>query len=53
MGEKSISVSFSRVYVCVKAKLTIVSFSIFLFRAPSPNIWAPINPIVQGPSCAG
>ena len=26
LGEKSKSVSFSRVYVCVKAKLTLVSF---------------------------
>ena len=36
MGEKSKSVSFSRVYVCVKAKLTLVSFFYFFF-APSPN----------------
>ena len=33
---KSKSVSFSRVHVCVKAKLTLVSFFYF-FYAPSPN----------------
>ena len=33
LGKKSKSVSFSRVYVCVKAKLTLVSF----FYAPSPK----------------
>ena len=31
LGEKSKSVSFSRVYVCVKAKLTLVSFFYFFF----------------------
>ena len=36
LGEKSKSVSFLRVYVCVKAKLTLVSFFYFFF-APSPN----------------
>ena len=36
LGKKSKSVSFSRVYVCVKAKLTLVSFFYF-FYAPSPN----------------
>ena len=35
LGEKSKSVSFLRVYVCVKAKLSLVSF--FLFFAPSPD----------------
>ena len=43
--EKSKSVSFSRVYVCVKAKLTLVSFFYFFFHAPSPRwfsvIWVP------------
>ena len=36
LGEKSKSVSFLRVYVCVKAKLTLVSFFTF-FHAPSPK----------------
>ena len=36
LGEKSKSVSFSRVYVCVKAKLTLVIFFIF-FYAPFPE----------------
>ena len=36
LGKKSKSVSFSRVYVCVKAKLTLVIFFYFFF-APSPN----------------
>ena len=31
LGEKSKSVSFSRVYVCVKAKLTLVIFFYFFF----------------------
>ena len=31
LGEKSKSVSFSRVYVCVKAKLTLVSFFLLFF----------------------
>ena len=31
LGEKSKSVSFSRVYVCVKAKLTLVSFFFTFF----------------------
>ena len=31
LGGKSKSVSFSRVYVCVKAKLTLVSFCYFFF----------------------
>ena len=35
LGKKEKSVSFSRVYVCVKAKLTLVSFFYFFF-APSP-----------------
>ena len=35
LGKKSKSVSFPRVYVCVKAKLTLVSFFYF-FYAPSP-----------------
>ena len=38
LGEKSKSVSFSRVYVCVKAKLTLVSFFLLFFHAPFPNI---------------
>ena len=38
LGEKSKSVSFSRVYVCVKAKLTLVSFFYFFFYAPFPNL---------------
>ena len=37
-GEKSKSVSFSRVYVCEKAKLTLVSFFYFFFYAPSPML---------------
>ena len=37
LGEKSKSVSFSRVYVCVKAKLTLVSFFLLFFYAPSPR----------------
>ena len=36
MGKKSKSVSFSRVYVCVKAKLTLVSFFYIFFYAPFP-----------------
>ena len=36
LGEISKSVGFSRVYVCVKAKLTLVSFFL-LFFAPSPK----------------
>ena len=36
LGETSKSVSFSRVYVCVKAKLTLVSFFFTFFFAPSP-----------------
>ena len=35
-GEKRKNVSFSRVYVCVKAKLTFVSFFSFLLIAPFP-----------------
>ena len=36
--EKSKSVSFSRVYVCVKAKLKLVRFFFnFFFVAPFPN----------------
>ena len=31
LGEKGKSVSFSRVYVCVKAKLTVVSFFLLFF----------------------
>ena len=31
LGKKSKSVSFSRVYVCVKAKLTLVSFFFTVF----------------------
>ena len=31
LGKKSKSVSFSRVYVCVKAKLTLVSFFLLFF----------------------
>ena len=36
LGKKSKSLSFSRVYVCVKAKLTLVSFFYFFFHAPFP-----------------
>ena len=36
LGKKSKSVSFLRVYVCVKAKLTLVSFFLLFFYAPSP-----------------
>ena len=36
LGEKSKNVSFSRVYVCVKAKLKLFVF-LLLFFAPSPN----------------
>ena len=36
LGGKSKSVSFSRVYVCVKAKLTLVSFFFTFFYVPSP-----------------
>ena len=37
-GEKRKKVSFSRVYVCVKAKLTFVSFFFsFYFFAPFPK----------------
>ena len=36
LGEKSKSVSFSRVYVCVNAKLTLVSCFYFFFHAPFP-----------------
>ena len=42
LGKKSKSVSFSRVYVCVKAKITLVSFFLLFFFAPSPkngHIW--------------
>ena len=46
LGEKSKSVSFSRVYVCVKAKLTLVSFFL-LFYAPSPK-----NPQSLSSGCA-
>ena len=37
LGKKKKNVSFTGVYVCVKAKLTFVSFFPFFF-APSPNI---------------
>ena len=53
LGEKSESVSFSRVYVCVRAKLTLVSFFFyFFFYAPFPsgnslvsgaNLWCPLD----------
>ena len=36
LGEKSKSVSFSRVYVCVKAKLTLVSFFLLFFLCTFP-----------------
>ena len=38
LGKKRKNVSFSRVYVCVKAKLTLVSYFSPFFFAPSPNI---------------
>ena len=36
-GKKEKKVSFSRVHVCVKAKLTLVSFFYFFFYAPFPK----------------
>ena len=36
LGKKSKSVSFSRVYVCVKAKLTVVSFFYFFLFCTFP-----------------
>ena len=36
LGEKSKSVSFSRVYVCVKAKLTLVSFFLLFYFVHLP-----------------
>ena len=36
LGKKSKSVSFSRVYVCVKAKLTLVSFFLLFFSCTFP-----------------
>ena len=36
LGEKSKSVSFSRVYVCVKARLTLVSFCLLFFSCTFP-----------------
>ena len=38
LGEKSKSVSFLRVYVCVKAQLTLVIFFYFFLYAPFPNV---------------
>ena len=38
LGKKSKSVSFSRVYVCVKAKLTLVSFFLLFFHLPLRDI---------------
>ena len=38
LGAKSKGVSFSRVYVCVKAKLTLVSFFLLLFFLHLPLI---------------
>ena len=35
--KKGKNVSFSRVYVCVKAKLTLLSFFYFFCHAPSPE----------------
>ena len=39
LGEKSKSVSFSRVYVCVKAKLTLISFFYFFSCPGQLNRW--------------
>ena len=39
LGKKSKSVSFSRVYVCVKAKLTLVSFFYFFFMHLSLTLY--------------
>ena len=50
MGEKSKSVSFSRVYVCVKAKLTLVSFFFTFFHAPFP--YEKVPKILAGPFLA-
>ena len=36
LGEKSKSVCFSRVYVCLKAKLTLVSFFLLFFLCTFP-----------------
>ena len=36
LGQKSKSVNFSRVYVCVKAKLTLVSFFLFFYFVHLP-----------------
>ena len=50
LGKKSKSVSFSRVYVCVKAKLTLVSFFTSFSCAFPLAIWAPswFHRIYQG-----
>ena len=40
------SVSFLRVYVCVKAKLTLVSFFLLFFYAHFPNLIRMINFLV-------
>ena len=37
LGKKSKSLGFSRVYICVKAKLTLVSFFLLFFYEPFPN----------------
>ena len=42
LGEKSKSVSFSRVYVCVKAKLTLVSFFLLFFLCTFPLATFPV-----------
>ena len=38
LGKKGFFLVFSRVYVCVKAKLTFVIFFPFIFSAPFPNL---------------
>ena len=47
LGKKRKTVSFSSVYVCVKAKLTIVSFFYFFFYAPFPYSERPKKTITQ------
>ena len=46
LEEKRKNVSFIRVYVCVKAKLTFVSFFSFIFFTPFPK-WRSVTDISQ------
>ena len=49
LGKKSKSVSFLRVYVCVKAKLTLVSFFFYFFSMHLSLTCHPISfPLCQG-----